>query len=86
VTVAKTHQYYLDGEKHLSEQARLTGAQLMARSHLPLRGKFLLKIGNPDEALNEKSIVVLLDKPAYFLTRPLVDVAAIYTLQALRND
>lgn len=82
----KPHEYYLDGEKHLSEQARLTGAQLMARSHLPLRGKFLLKIGEPDESLTEKSVVNLPDKPVYFLTRPLVDVAAIINLHASRND
>ena len=84
MTTAKTHEYFLDGEKHLSEQARLTGAQLMARSHLPIRNKFLLRIGTPDEALTEKSIVNLPDKPVYFLTRPLIDVAI--TLQALINE
>jgi hypothetical protein len=55
MTIPITHEYYLDGEKHLSEQARLTGAQLMARSHLPLRGKFLLKIG---ETAHEKDHLI----------------------------
>ena len=58
----------------------------MARSHLPLRGKFLLRIGDPDEAPNEKSIVNLPDKPAYFLSRPLLGVAATITLQALVHE
>lgn len=40
----KVYPYYLDGERHLSEQILLTGRQLLERTHLPSKGRVLFQV------------------------------------------
>ena len=80
------HEYTLDGHDHLTEAARLSGAEVARRTHLPERNTFyLLKLGSKEQpsARIAETAMVTLDSPLSFVTRPLmIDLVAVREFRA----